>query len=139
MPPITRYITTEMINVRTCIGVDCEIVTQLSYGDSFRALGQETDADGAIWYRSMIGTQTVWIAGWFTSTERPSAPTATPVPIPQSTQPPARNWNCNGNLYDCRDFASCADMRSYWNTCPGDPSRLDGDDNDGRPCEDRCG
>jgi micrococcal nuclease len=47
-------------------------------------------------------------------------------------------WNCSGNIYNCSDFASCAEVMSYWYACPGDPSRLDGD-NDGKPCESLCG
>jgi micrococcal nuclease len=46
-------------------------------------------------------------------------------------------WNCVGNLYNCDDFSSCEEVMSYWETCPGDPSRLDGD-HDGRPCESLC-
>ena len=46
-------------------------------------------------------------------------------------------WNCSGNVYNCSDFSSCAEVMSYWNACPGDPSRLDGD-NDGIPCESLC-
>jgi len=46
-------------------------------------------------------------------------------------------WNCIGNIYNCSDFASCAEVMSYWYACPGDPSRLDGD-NDGKPCESLC-
>ena len=46
-------------------------------------------------------------------------------------------WNCDGNLYDCGDFSSCEEVMSYWQACPGDPSRLDGD-HDGRPCETLC-
>lgn len=47
-------------------------------------------------------------------------------------------WNCIGNIYNCSDFSSCAEVMSYWNACPGDPSRLDGD-HDGVPCESLCG
>lgn len=46
-------------------------------------------------------------------------------------------YTCSGNQYDCSSFRSCSDMRNYFNSCPGDPSRLDGD-NDGIPCEDMC-
>jgi len=46
-------------------------------------------------------------------------------------------WNCVGNIYNCGDFSSCEEVMSYWEACPGDPSRLDGD-HDGRPCESLC-
>lgn len=55
-------------------------------------------------------------------------------PIPTS----GATWNCTGNIYNCSDFSSCAEVMSYWNACPGDPSRLDGD-HDGVPCESLCG
>jgi len=55
--------------------------------------------------------------------------------VPTST--PGTAWNCVGNIYNCSDFSSCAEVMSYWNACPGDPSRLDGD-NDGIPCESLC-
>jgi len=51
--------------------------------------------------------------------------------------PISTTWNCSGNIYNCSDFSSCEQVMSYWNACPGDPSRLDGD-NDGTPCESLC-
>lgn len=53
------------------------------------------------------------------------------------TATPGAAWDCSGNIYNCSDFSSCAEVMSYWNACPGDPSRLDGD-NDGIPCEVLC-
>lgn len=58
---------------------------------------------------------------------------AAPSPAPPSEP----TWNCIGNLYNCDDFSSCDEVMSYWNACPGDPSRLDGD-HDGVPCESLC-
>jgi micrococcal nuclease len=54
---------------------------------------------------------------------------------PVSTEP--SSWNCVGNLYNCGDFSSCEEVMSYWQACPGDPSRLDGDHDD-KPCESIC-
>jgi hypothetical protein len=72
-------------------------------------------------------------------TQAPAVPTQAPPPtralVP--TQGPVSGWNCSGNIYDCGDFSSCADVMSYFNACPGDPSKLDGD-NDGVPCENVC-
>jgi endonuclease YncB( thermonuclease family) len=56
---------------------------------------------------------------------------AAPTPISGT------GWNCIGNIYNCGDFSSCAEVMSYWHACPGDPSRLDGD-HDGVPCESLC-
>jgi len=49
----------------------------------------------------------------------------------------ATRGNCVDNIYNCGDFSSCDEVMSYWQACPGDPSRLDGD-HDGRPCESLC-
>jgi len=153
MRPQMRYVTTERVNVRSCVGLNCEIVTQMDYRDSFETTGQREDSNGRTWYSFIHNNQTVWIAGWLTSTERPvvkSFPTQPPAAQPpaqqQPTQPPAQQpteppqpaWNCAGDRYDCNSFSSCAEMWSYWNACPGDPSNLDGN-NDGEPCESRCG
>jgi hypothetical protein len=145
MQPQTRYVTAQQVNVRRCIGVECEIVTTLKYGDSLVATGQGTDSDGAIWYSFKHNGQTVWVAGWYTSSQKPSvSQPATQAPAVQPTQPPIvqptqpATWTCWGDLYNCGDFSSCAEMWSYWNTCPGDPSKLD-QNNDGRPCESQCG
>jgi micrococcal nuclease len=56
--------------------------------------------------------------------------------VPTAASGPS--WNRIGNIYNCSDFSSCAEVMSYWNACPGDPSHLDGD-YDGRPCEAICG
>jgi hypothetical protein len=74
------------------------------------------------------------------TTSSPSSTTTTTnttAPTNQSVAPAAPSWNCGGNLYNCPDFSSCSEMWSYWNTCPGDPSDLDGD-SDGVPCESQC-
>ena len=56
----------------------------------------------------------------------------------QQSQPPAQQqWTCSGNQYNRSDFSTCSQVMSYFNACPGDPSRLDGD-HDGRPCEKLC-
>lgn len=70
----------------------------------------------------------------------PPTPTATNTLLPTPTSTPKRHkkkWDCDGDLYNCGDFSSCEEVMSYWNACPGDPSRLDGD-KDGIPCESLC-
>lgn len=56
--------------------------------------------------------------------------------IPQDlpTPPATQTWNCSGNRYNCDSFYSRREMMSYWNACPGNPSKLDWD-NDLIPCE----
>lgn len=51
--------------------------------------------------------------------------------------PSIAQWSCDGNLYNCGDFSSCESVMSYWEACPGDPSKLD-QDHDGKPCESLC-
>jgi micrococcal nuclease len=58
-------------------------------------------------------------------------PPTTPMPSMPSATP---EWNCIGNRYNCSHFRTCEELMSYWEACPGDPSRLDGD-HDGQPCE----
>jgi hypothetical protein len=69
-------------------------------------------------------------------TREPIMQPTTPRSTPQSESPSAQ-WNCSGDRYNCGDFSSCSSVMSYFRACPGDPSRLDGD-NDGRPCESLC-
>jgi hypothetical protein len=138
------------VRARNCASIDCPVVDILYYGETVTVTGRLTgETDSAIWYQLSTGS--------FVPSETLTAsapPTAAPpqqsydssstgsnsssnnqsqAPVQQQT-----NWNCNGNNYNCGDFKTCSDMRSYWNACRGDPSNLDYD-NDGSPCEDRCG
>jgi micrococcal nuclease len=115
----------------------------LRYEDLFREL--QSDAQGAgigLWAVPTPLPPTPTFAATATPTLAPAtptlpAPTSTPVPPPPPTATAGTAWNCHGNLYNCGDFSSCAQVMSYWHACPGDPSRLDGD-HDGRPCESLC-
>ncbi|MFC1961230.1 hypothetical protein ACFLYO_11055 [Chloroflexota bacterium] len=49
----------------------------------------------------------------------------------------AQYWNCTGNIYNCGDFSTCDEVTSYFNACPGDPSRLD-PNQDGTACASLC-
>lgn len=65
--------------------------------------------------------------------EQPTTPplvaaTSTPMPQVQS------QFVCGGDLYNCGDFSNRTELMEYFNRCPGDPSRLD-QNNDGVPCE----
>lgn len=147
--PQTRYVNTASVNVRECAGTACGIVGVLDYGDSFEAIARDTDSDGNTWYGFDAYGSIRWIAGWLTVTTRPPTPAPAiqqpPAAAPPAQQqppaqqpPPAPAWSCGGDIYNCDSFGSCAEMWSYWNSCPGDPSRLDRD-NDGYPCESQCG
>lgn len=43
-------------------------------------------------------------------------------------------WDCSGDIYNCGSFNNRAEMRNYFEQCPGDPSNLDGNA-DGQYCE----
>jgi hypothetical protein len=62
-------------------------------------------------------------------TERPQQPV-----VVATEAPAAQTWNCSGDVYNCGDFPNRSELMSYFNTCPGDPSDLDGNA-DGIPCE----
>lgn len=81
-----------------------------------------------------------------TLTFTPVPPTAVPPsPVPAVIAPvqpvqsfaPAQQWDCNVD-YNCPSFNSCEEMFSYIAACPGDPSKLDGNDHDGKYCESQC-
>jgi micrococcal nuclease len=104
--------------------------------DSFSELQREAQAAGiGIWATPTPLPPTATHRA--TATLAPPTPTPVPPPPPPPTPTAGTAWNCHGNLYNCGDFSSCAEVMSYWYACPGDPSRLDGD-HDGRPCEDLC-
>ncbi len=113
----------------------------VGYDGLFGELQSQAQAAGiGVWAEPTPLPPTPTLAPTVTPTLVPAtatlpAPTSTPVPPPTPTA--GRAWNCNGNLYNCDDFSSCAEVMSYWYACPGDPSRLDGD-HDGRPCESLC-
>lgn len=73
--------------------------------------------------------------------EAVSTPTATsePTPLPTETAlPPVEAWVCAGDTYNCGEFRDrCDELCDYWRACPGDPSRLDPNDN-GWACEGIC-
>ncbi len=64
----------------------------------------------------------------------PAPPTATRIPpAPTATRAPTGGY-LPGNAYNCGDFANYAQAKAYFDAVPGDPSKLDAD-NDGIPCE----
>lgn len=163
----TYYITGSTANVRACATSTstCEVLTALSWGDDIEVIEA---VDGVAisgsdrWYHVLLSDgRDGYIHSSLISRTRPVAGSTsggsssgsggstsgassggTTGSNPQPTQPPppvASTWNCSGDIYNCGDFATCSDMFSYWNACPGDPSGLDGNDGDGRPCESRCG
>jgi hypothetical protein len=69
----------------------------------------------------------------------PPAPTATAASAPPTaTSAPATGGYRSGNAYNCGDFTNYAAAKAYFDAIPGDPSKLDSD-NDGIPCESLAG
>lgn len=144
-PTPQDYTATSNGNLRSCPQTTCEIVGTVAFGERLKVIGSEQGA-------SVSGSST-WLI-----IQRDGKPNAylhdsiaragTPRPAPlvnntsrpastqqlASTAAPAQTWNCSGDRYNCNSFSSRAELMSYFNTCPGDPSRLDRD-NDGIPCE----
>lgn len=155
-PAVTWYVTNNA-NGRACERTDCAVVARLSRGSSVSVVGSvegESVSGSAIWKEAIYDGQRVYIHSSLLSQNAP--PTAAPVvvqqapaeqrvstipppPVSQPVQQPAGFVPvCSGNVYNCADL-TCEQMAIYWNTCPGDPSGLDGNDNDGRYCESKCG
>lgn len=142
-PPQTYY-TTANANGRECARTTCTRVMTLAVGTAVSVVGTtqgEAVSGTTTWMKLVFNGREMFIHGSLLSTSRPQArPTSRPVqqqsvstPIPP---PPAQNWNCSGDIYNCSSL-TCSEIRSYTAACPGDPSRLDGD-NDGLYCESDC-
>lgn len=159
-PAGQRYTTTAQARVRECSSTECDIVTTLAAGvvvtvtaseDGERVSGSRvwravTLADGRTGFihSSLLrqGVVTVTRAaatassssnnsgggggGSGSNTSQPPSATSVPPAQPQ--------WTCSGDIYNCSSFTNRTDLMSYFNACPGDPSKLDGN-NDGVPCE----
>lgn len=139
------YTTTGTANVRACPQVSCAAVVQLTGNSEVVVTGQVngdvvSDNNG-IWYRINHNGQEAYIYSGVVrrggSTPAQQAPLysggqqSAPPPPPVSS---GNNWSCYGDQYNCGDFSSRSQMLDYWNACPGDPSKLD-NNNDGIPCE----
>lgn len=147
--PVTYYAISSA-NVRACASTDCDIVTRLSAGNAITVdasiNGESVDAGNAVWYHIRYNRYKGYIYSNLVSLVRPSTKeSGSGNPLPTSAQntperlvsTPTSNapvWSCAGDIYNCGDFSNRTDLMSYFNACPGDPSKLD-NDNDGIPCE----
>lgn len=67
------------------------------------------------------------------------APAQTPAPVTVTTAPSTPTYDCSYDKYNCGDFNNCTEVMSVFNYCgPRDINGLDGNDNDGVPCESLC-
>lgn len=135
----TYYVTRNSINLRENPNTNSEVLGSLEFRDSIEVLdtveGSYVSGSNQ-WFEISIGGERAYVHTSLLSNSRPPIP---PTAIPVIPTTPPRQWDCSGDIYNCSSFSSCSEMFSYWNTYPGDPSGLDGNDNDGRPCESRCG
>jgi len=139
-PPETWY-TVSTANLRSCASTDCDQIIQLSGGMMVTIIGYEQGESykgSDIWRIVDYNGQRLYVHSSLVAVNAPQ-PTAAPVQVVYPTSAPVsvpvqQVWNCTGDIYNCNSFSSRADLMSYFNSCPGDPSDLDHDGN-GIPCE----
>jgi hypothetical protein len=152
------YYVSGQANVRSCAARSCSALTAFPAGTEIQVLGTEAGesvSGSTTWYVIRLGSETGYVHSSWTSRNRVATQPAAPLSVPSvptvgnssvgntSVPPPIvstagqQAWDCSGNFYNCstEDFANMDEMYSYFNSCPGDPSGLDGNDNDGLPCE----
>jgi len=104
--------------------------------DECGALGSPTPTHTPT--RTPSPTHTSIPAPTITPTYRPMPTlTITPTSVPTPTPSPTPPIDCSRDLYNCPDFRTCPEVMEVFNACPGDPNKLDGND-DGIPCESLC-
>lgn len=156
---ITYYVTANT-NVRSCAATICAQIGRLAAGETFIALeivdGERVTGSNSKWYRFSLNGQDGYVYSGLAQQQNAQAParaqaqpptrssggaggsgsgsSAAAPPPTSAPAAPASSWVCFGDRYNCDDFSNRAELMSYWNACPGDPSRLDRD-NDGIPCE----
>ena len=98
-----------------------------------------TDLVSTVLLTSDCSTYSLSVIGepWSAPPRVPPPPPPTEAPPPPPPPPPPDGIDCSVDQYNCGDFNTCAEVMEVFNACPGDPNRLDGD-NDGIPCESLC-
>lgn len=131
------YYAARDVNLRRCPETTCERVGTLAAGTALAVdgvtEGEEVTVGNGLWYRVQYGGMAAYVYSELVTREAP-AQSAPVQSIPVQPVQPASQWSCGGDSYNCSDFSSRAELMSYFNACPGDPSRLD-NNNDGVPCE----
>lgn len=145
----TGIVTGQSVRVRGCASTECAELGRLTNGDRFPvtgsvANGQSIDGN-SLWYEITYQGQVGYVSSTLVglvSAQPVNPPVGQNISPIQPTAPisVAPQWNCSGDRYNCdsAEFTSCTVIWSYFNSCPGDPSKLDGN-NDGIPCNSRCG
>jgi hypothetical protein len=157
LPDGTTYYANRDARVRSCAEANdssCPTIGNLVRGDDIEVLASVNGSNfggSTQWYQVNYRGQLGYVHSSLLQRTQPVIATAAPVTnnnsggssngnTIQATNPPVSQpqWSCTGDIYNCDSFATCSEMSSYFNSCPGDPSNLDGN-NDGRACESRCG
>ncbi len=145
-PPVTYYVRS-LANVRSCERTSCDKIDELQAGTTIQVVGTvqgDNFAGSTTWERIIYNGQTGYVHSSLVSINPPPTAAPRPVVVPQqqfvSTVPPIPAVNfvpdCSGDVYNC-PMLSCAEVRIYAASCPGDPSDLDHDGN-GLFCESDC-
>jgi hypothetical protein len=161
--PLPTYYVTTNANGRDCPQLNCDIIETFAAGEAVEVTGKKdgaTVSNSKVWYQVKVGRATVYVHSSLLTDKKPTPrptqrattmgnnnnatgsttiPAATTVPdvvsTPDPTQPPVvPSYSCAGDIYNCSNFSNRTDLMNYFNACPGDPSKLD-QNNDGVPCE----
>lgn len=154
LPSATLLYVVSGANARECAEINdtvCPVISSFASGQTVQGISQidgDSFAGSSTWWEIEDEGMTVYVHSSLLSTNRP--PTSVPQqqiapppnnnsnPAPPTDSPapeqPVTTWSCAGDIYNCGDFNNRTDLMSYFNACPGDPSKLD-NNNDGVPCE----
>jgi hypothetical protein len=149
VPILETYFANAEANIRACPDRDCERLASIFPGESLFVYasveGDPVNEGNGIWYRVVAQRQDAYIYSAFMQLESPArvapvqpAQFVAPISPVQPVAPVGggQTWNCSGDIYNCPDFKNnMSGMYEYLAACPGDPSNLDGNDNDGQYCE----
>lgn len=135
------YYVSSAANLRTCPQRDCEVIIQLSGGtalvvDAF-INGESVSAGNAVWYRVQYNGREAFVYSDLVTRNTP-APVVQPPSPPISTIPPAAPlpaFTCDCSK-SCEAMVSCEEAYFQLRQCGC--SKRDRN-NDGVPCESRCG
>lgn len=133
-----NYMVRSTANARSCPDTKCDSLGKLTAGQTIVVDGGGHGGDfkgSNVWVRTNINGQMAYVhSSLVIEASLVSQPQQVQSTVPVAIVPVQQTWNCSGDIYNCTNFSSRAELMSYFNSCPGDPSDLDHDGN-GDPCE----
>jgi len=127
----------DAVTMRACPYIACAQVSEASGGIPFLDTGIVAEGEGiegvTEWYQVEYRGETVYVHSSFVNLVDDALSLGEGAGVVLTVTPP--QWDCSGDKYNCSAFDNRITLMSYFNACPGDPSRLDGNNN-GIPCED---